>query len=184
MSQLDKDKARAYELGDLNEPPMAAATTIYEGSAVGENGSGYARQLNAGDPFLGFAIEKAANAGSAGDKNARVSARGRVVLPISGLAVTDIGKQIYASDGDTFTLTASTNSAIGRVIRFVSTGIGVVEYDATRGGVGALVPLTDSSGGTAGDTIAAIGGTYSQTEVRNAVASLAAKINALSARIK
>lgn len=39
--------------------------------------------------------------------------------------------------------------------------------------------LTDSSGGTAGDTIAAIGGTYSQTEVRNAVASLAAKVNQL-----
>lgn len=43
----------------------------------------------------------------------------------------------------------------------------------------APVALTDSSGGTAADTIAAIGGTYSQTEVRNAVASLAAKVNAL-----
>ena len=39
--------------------------------------------------------------------------------------------------------------------------------------------LTDNSGGTAADTIAAIGGTYSQVEVRNAVASLAAKINVL-----
>jgi len=39
--------------------------------------------------------------------------------------------------------------------------------------------LTDNSGGTAGATIAAIGATYSQTEVRNAVASLAAKINLL-----
>ena len=40
-----------------------------------------------------------------------------------------------------------------------------------------VVALTDNSGGTASDTIAAIGGTYSQAEVRNAVASLAAKIN-------
>ena len=36
--------------------------------------------------------------------------------------------------------------------------------------------LTDNSGGTAADTIAAIGATYDQDEVRNAVASLAAKI--------
>jgi len=42
-----------------------------------------------------------------------------------------------------------------------------------------VTSLTDNSGGSASDTIAAIGGTYSQTEVQNAVASLAAKINAV-----
>lgn len=39
--------------------------------------------------------------------------------------------------------------------------------------------LTDSSSGSAGATIAAIGGTYDQDEVRDAVASLAAQVNAL-----
>lgn len=39
--------------------------------------------------------------------------------------------------------------------------------------------LTDNSGGSAGSTIAAIGGTYDQGEVANAVASLAAQVNAL-----
>jgi hypothetical protein len=39
--------------------------------------------------------------------------------------------------------------------------------------------LTDSSGGTAGQTIAAIGSEYSQAEVRNAVASLARQVNRL-----
>ncbi len=43
----------------------------------------------------------------------------------------------------------------------------------------AVVSLIDSSGGTAAGTIAAIGAAYSQTEVRNAVASLSAKINAI-----
>ena len=46
---------------------------------------------------------------------------------------------------------------------------------------GVPTALTDNSGGTAADTIAAIGGTYNQAEVRNAVASLAAKVNALQA---
>lgn len=45
----------------------------------------------------------------------------------------------------------------------------------------AVTSLTDSSGGTASDTIASISASYSQTEVRNALASLAAKINALIA---
>lgn len=48
----------------------------------------------------------------------------------------------------------------------------------------ALTALTDNSGGTAADTIAAIGASYSQAEVRNAVASLAAKINTLIANQK
>ena len=39
--------------------------------------------------------------------------------------------------------------------------------------------LTDNSGGTAADTIAAIGATYNQAEVRNAVASLAKALNAV-----
>ena len=45
--------------------------------------------------------------------------------------------------------------------------------------LGAVKSLTDNSGGTASDTIAAIGGTYSQSEVANAIASLAKKVNQL-----
>lgn len=48
----------------------------------------------------------------------------------------------------------------------------------------AVVDLTDNSGGTSADTIAAIGGTYSQSEVANAIASLAAKINELNAALQ
>ena len=44
----------------------------------------------------------------------------------------------------------------------------------------AITDLTDNSGGTASDTIPAIGGTYSQSEVANAIASLAAKVNELA----
>jgi hypothetical protein len=54
------------------------------------------------------------------------------------------------------------------------------DEDKNQGVRGAAVThLTDSSGGVASNTIAAIGGTYSQTEVRNAIASNAAKINAI-----
>lgn len=43
--------------------------------------------------------------------------------------------------------------------------------------------LTDSSTGAVLGTIAAIGGTYDQDEVRDAVASLAAQVNALIADV-
>ncbi len=41
----------------------------------------------------------------------------------------------------------------------------------------AIASLTDSSGGTASATLAAISGTYVQAEVRNSIASLNAQIN-------
>lgn len=180
MTTLAADKPRAFVLGDLNDMPVIAADIIYEGAAVGDNASGYARPLVAGDAFRGFALERCDNAaGAAGAKNVTVRVRGRIVLPVSAAAITDVDKPVYASDDDAFTFTASTNSFIGRVVRWVSTGFVEVEYDATRSGLGAIVALTDSSGGTAADTIAAIGGTYSQTEVRNAIASLAAKVNGI-----
>jgi len=61
MTTLSADKPRDYQLGDREEYPVIAADIIYEGAAVGENGSGYARPLQAGDPFgqnagLGFAM--------------------------------------------------------------------------------------------------------------------------------
>jgi hypothetical protein len=46
------------------------------------------------------------------------------------------------------------------------------------GGVGQST-LTDNSGGTASTTLAAISGAYTQSEVRNSIATLARAVNAL-----
>ncbi len=48
----------------------------------------------------------------------------------------------------------------------------------------AIASLTDSSGGTAGDTIAVIGAVYAQGEVQDAVASLARKIENLTVTMR
>lgn len=133
MTTLAAAKARAYELGTIQQYPVIAADIIYEGAAVGENGSGYARPLQAGDPFLGFAETTVDNsAGSAGDKSVRVRRVGQVQLAVAGAtAVTaNDGPLVYASDDDTFTLTASTNSIVGRVSRWVESGVCVVAFDA------------------------------------------------------
>lgn len=132
MATLSADTLRDYQLGDVEEYPAIAADIIYEGAAVGENGLGYSRPLVAGDVFQGFALEQCDNAaGSAGDKRVKVRPRGRVVLSIAALAVTANDRPaVYASDDATFTLTVGSNSLIGYVSRWVSTGLAVVEFDA------------------------------------------------------
>lgn len=176
MTTLAADVAPPYGDANRNHLPVIAADIIYEGAAVGDNGSGYHRPLVAGDPFRGFAQARADNsAGAAGAINVEVRTSGRVQLAIGSLAITDVGKPVYASDDATFTLTATSNSYIGRVIRYVSSGVGMVEFDAAKGELGSFTALTDNSTGTASDTIASI----SDAATKNAIASLVAKINAI-----
>lgn len=184
MATLATDKQRPYELGDLNSLPMVATDIIYEGAAVGiEAASGNARPLNAGDAFAGFCIQNADNAtGSAGDVRVQVKTHGEVQLPVTNVAAADIGKPVYASDDDTFVLTATSNSYIGKVKRFVSTGVAVVAFDVRRGGL--VAPITDSTTGTADGTLADVGAEFSQATLNNNFADLAAKINALAAQLK
>jgi hypothetical protein len=135
MTTLAVNKPRDYSLGELETYPVIATDIIFEGAAVGENASGYARPLAAGDPFLGFALRKADNsAGAAGAVNVECRTRGRITLAIAALAITANDRPpVYASDDDTFTLTATSNSPIGYVSRWVSTGVAVVEFDAAMG---------------------------------------------------
>lgn len=132
MTTLAADKPRAFEQGDREEYPVIAADKIFRGAAVGENAAGYSRPLVAGDVFQGFAEEKVDNSsGAAGAKNVRVKTKGKIELAISTLAITANDRvAVYASDDDTFTLTATANSLIGYVSRWVSSGIGIVEFDA------------------------------------------------------
>jgi hypothetical protein len=135
MTTLAANKPRPYELGDIQAYPVIAADIIFEGAAVGENAAGYARPLVAGDPFLGFAESIVDNsAGAAGDKLVRVKRRGQVQLAVAGAtAITaNDGPLVYASDDDTFTLTASTNTIVGRVSRWVESGVCVVAFDCNN----------------------------------------------------
>lgn len=130
---LAANKNRSLEngTGPINEIPVIASDIIYEGAAVGDNGAGYARPLVAGDKFLGFAESKVDNSsGSAGDLNVRVHTRGFTSCAISGAVITDIGQPVYASDDNAFVFTAVSNSIIGRVYRFVSSGVAIVEFTA------------------------------------------------------
>lgn len=114
----------------VEEYPVAATTKIWKGAAVGI-ASGNARPLVAGDPFVGFCLETVDNTGSAGTVRVKVRPRGVTQLPVASAALGDNSKAaVYASADDTFTKTATNNSLIGYVRRFVSSGVALVQYDA------------------------------------------------------
>lgn len=132
MSNLSANAVRVYEIGDTNNLPVKASTEIWKGSAVGLT-AGYARMLTAGDVFGGFADEHVKNT-VATDGAATINVRqsGRIQLSVTNVAVTDIGADVYASDGNTFVLTAGANTLIGKVHRFVSSGVAIVAFDVTN----------------------------------------------------
>jgi len=135
MTTLAKDKTRTYEIhGDEfdTDLPVIASDIIYEGAAVGENGSGYFRPLIAADAFAGFALTRADNAsGAAGAVNVHVRATGVIILAVTGVtAETDEGSTVYAADDNDFTLTSTSNTAIGKVIRYIGSTTVAVRFES------------------------------------------------------
>ncbi len=132
MTTLAANQPRAYELGNRNEIPMIASDIIYEGAAVGiVSASGHARPLVAADAFAGFAEAQADNsAGAAAAIRVRVVTEGLIELPVASVAITSIGAAVYASDDNTFTLVSTSNTKIGKVRRFISSGIALVAFEA------------------------------------------------------
>lgn len=147
---LSADTSYPEELGEYDELPVKASAVIYRGSAVGLT-AGYARALNAGDVFVGHAF--AAVTGTAADGGAKVKVRRgryRLQVTITSIAVTDVGKTVYMSDDATYTLTATSNSPVGKVLRYVTTNTCIVEFNAPglTAATAALTVITHTAPGT------------------------------------
>jgi hypothetical protein len=125
---LAANEPRKYGVGLYTNILIIASDIVYSGAAVGDNGAGYGRPLVAGDKFLGFADAKVDNSsGSAGDKDIRCFMPEFIQLAVSGAVITDVGQPVYASDDNTFTFVAVSNSLIGHVSQWVSSGVVIVK---------------------------------------------------------
>lgn len=114
----DKSRSFTYDGNHVSKYPMEASSTIYQGSAVGDNGSGYAQALAAGDPFLGFcALNQATGGSAAGAVKVEIIEEGYLhnVSVTNGTAQSLAGDTVYMSDDDTFTVASTSNSAIGKL---------------------------------------------------------------------
>ncbi len=173
MTTLAANVARRIDLkGRVLNPPVIASDIIWGGAAVGDNGSGYARPLVAGDPFLGFANEKVDNSlGAAGDKAVEVWADGYAWLSVSGISgVGNALLPVYASDDDTFTATRSGNSYIGQAVYYdTATGLALVRFKANspQSAIADAVVAHDANP------------TFSDTEIEGFLDALGTKINAI-----
>jgi hypothetical protein len=120
---LAADTPRAYGSGvepTFTSLPCTSAVTIYEGSAVGQSGTaGTYRALVAGDTFAGFAHEQVVNP-TGGSKRVKVRQKGIVRLTVAtASSVSNNSETVYASADGTFTLAATSNSAIGKVVQWI-----------------------------------------------------------------
>jgi hypothetical protein len=79
-----------------------------------------------------------------------------------------------ATVGNTVLSGTEANILASNAFTFVSNAATVAAKSSAN-----ITALTDSSGGTASDTLAAITGSYVEATIENTIASLAAKINAL-----
>ena len=123
--------------------PIAASSTVYAGGMVGLQTTGYCRALVEGDIFLGHSTGKFDNSsGSAGDLFAHFhsdSYEGEVT--ITSVAITDVGKPVYATDDNTYTLTTG-GTLVGSVKRYVTTNIALVEFRPLAISFSGGVPIT------------------------------------------
>lgn len=114
---------------------MTASTTIYEGAFVGYvAGTGTVHPLVDNDVFAGIALEKKVSDGTAGSTKIKVFHGGYFQHAITSLAQGDVGKACFCVSGtsdSSIDITSTTLPAIGRVVNFVSTGVGVIKMKTT-----------------------------------------------------
>jgi hypothetical protein len=116
--------------GRTEGSPVYTLVNCYEGGMLGDI-SGYVRPLTAGDRFRGHALEQRNNtSGSSGDLNIQhLAGIYRLQVTLASVAITDVGRDVYASDDATLTLVANGMSWVGKVVRYVTTNTAVVEFN-------------------------------------------------------
>jgi hypothetical protein len=111
--------------------------TVYQGSATSITTAGVGQALSTADSskgFGGFAVHGAVGGSADGDESVEVLTKGVVELTVTGVDnLNDVGTTVYATDDNTFTLTASGAIAIGKVKEVLSTSTGrcLVAFEAT-----------------------------------------------------
>ncbi len=122
MAALTADRDAQRQEGELISYPVAGSTTIYKGSIVCDNGSGYATPgTESTNAFLGFAFEQVANSSAtAGAKSIKVWKKGSFVVNKASAGQTDIGTLMYIRDDNTVAASTTNSNGVGYVVEVPS----------------------------------------------------------------
>lgn len=165
------------------------STTLYAGSLVGTDANGYLDNWadTAGLKFEGRLLHGAVGNTSATPKvEGRVDTSGPILqgVPVSGAStIACVNAVVYCTTGNTddLTLTATSNvGPVGRIVRWNSATDCEVQLLTPTEAKASIVVLTAATG-TPSNTIADVGGSFSQTTLNNNFKSLAAKVNEILA---
>lgn len=107
--------------------PVAANETIYKGTIVAMNASGYLEDAADTASFLHMGVAADTVVGTASDAGiyAPVWLEGVFAFTCTADAVTDVGKWVYATDNQTVSTTPNTNTgAIGYIVGINPQGAG------------------------------------------------------------
>lgn len=177
---LTRDIVPVFPVGATFRRAVAADTVVFKGAALSIDASGDVIPLAETRPFIGFAIEHCDNSGgSAGAADVSVQSGGRVVLTVPAVAATDIGRAVYATDDNTFSIAWSAGAVLIGTIETVESAGCSVRYSLSP----AISPVGDTSGGVAGTDVVDAGAAYSQAKVNANFATLIAAVNKLIARV-
>jgi len=134
------------EFAERSADTLAAATTFYQNAMVGVDEAGYLKKFDdtAAMLFVGVVRGDQGNpklpAGTANDGTLQLPYQKPryLELQITSIAVTDIGKTVYAVDDQTGTLNYAAvtfANVVGQVVDVVATNIALVElcYDGVAG---------------------------------------------------
>lgn len=164
-----------------------AQATLYNGSPVMADYTPSGAALVAGEVKVVANVPMIAHRAIADGSKGSLAAFGGIYT-VTGDAVITAGKRVYWDDSeDKVTETADANTHFGYTVSACSGDDAtcyVLHMPEAFAQSTAIASLTDSSGGTANDTVQAIGGSYSQSEVANNFADVTAKVNAILAVLR
>lgn len=107
--------------GNVFKAGIAASTTIYKGTLVGYNSSGYLEPKDAsGNVFAGVALEDGVGTTTAGAVEIQIARKGAFEMVFSSAAITHLGDEFYAVDDQT--IAASGTHKVGRACRYENSG--------------------------------------------------------------
>lgn len=119
----------------LRQFEVAASVRIFKGSFVGKNPAGYVKPFVPGDVFVGIAYEEANNStGSAGSTVGGATTTGLVTvqtlgdfeMTVSGVAVSDAGRPVFATTDGDVALTGHPDACVGHILHKNGSNLAVI----------------------------------------------------------
>lgn len=113
----------------IQYPLASTAQTYYAGAMLGINTSGYVTKFDdaASLKFVGVVADsvplEVESGGSNGDKHINAERPRYILCSLSGAAITDMGKLVYASYDNAVVLTTGTyGNVVGRIVKYHASG--------------------------------------------------------------